>query len=94
MSLEAITSCEAKPTAPIVKVELPAGTVNLKAPLASALTPALEPFTLIEAPGTGAPESSVTLPETTVCAIADIIKKAKAQKLNSSFFLMLVNFLK
>jgi hypothetical protein len=46
----------------------------------------------MEAPGTGAPESSDTFPETTVCAVAVIIKKAKAQKLNKSFFLMLVNF--
>jgi hypothetical protein len=44
------------------------------------------------APGSGAPESSVTFPETTVCAKADIKKKAMAQKLSRSFFLMLVNF--
>jgi hypothetical protein len=62
------------------------GTDSLKAPLTSVTVPAVDPFATMETPGSGEPSfESVTLPVTTVCAIAETeIKQSNATQLTFS----------
>jgi hypothetical protein len=84
----AVTSVATYPTALTVNFALADVSVNLNTPLSSALTPCLVPFTLIAAPEIGLPAWSNTLPETAVCASADVTIKAEAQKLIRNFFII------
>ena len=86
---EAATSFFSNPVPEITKTA-PGLTVSLKTPLASVAVPPLLFFSTTAAPSMGFPLSSVTFPVTVVvCARPAINAKIHAQKLSSSFFLML-----
>ena len=63
LSVPMETCFEVSPT-PLTVSEAPTGTEILKFPLTSAAIPVLEPVTLTEAPSTGTPLSSITVPVT------------------------------